>query len=234
MNHFYSPPEKNSFPTAAYINNLNTLFEPSHSPAHSIQQLPIPSSLPPQSLPLPPPPSSLSPSPPNTFFSPEPTYEFRPPNFYPNLYTDPLHQPLPAYPPLAFIEQQKPPQNQTHKWWSFHSIKEKVKSLFKFKNSKDELQNPIHTPDNQQQLWPGKFLTKFKWKQKSIGIDFNFGVDFVCSQIIVFEVCIRFRSYFYSRLIFKKNILLLKNIHLKYLIVRLRTVRAGLRLWHEL
>lgn len=145
-----------SFPTAAYINNLNTLFEPSHSIAHSLHPQQIPSSLPP--LPLPPLPSH------STVFLPEPTYEFRPPNFYPpNLYTDPLHPPY-VYPPVLISEQQqnKTSNEKMHKWWSFHSIKEKVKSFFKHSHSKDETQNPVHGLENQQQLWPGNFFYKIQ------------------------------------------------------------------------
>lgn len=52
----------------------------------------------------------------------------------------------------------------------------------------------MHTPENQQQLWPGKCLTKFKiqnsrWKMKLIGIDFNFGVNLICFRIIASDVC---------------------------------------------
>lgn len=116
---------------------MNTLFEPSHNPTHLIQSQP-----------------PLPPSPPSSAFLPDTTYEFRPPNFYPNLYTDPLHQPY-VYPPPVLINDQhnKTSNEKVHKWWSFHNIKEKVKSFFKHHHSKDETQNA---------MWPGKFCMEFK------------------------------------------------------------------------
>lgn len=172
---------------------MNTLFEPSHSPAHSIQPQTILPSLP--SAPSLPP--SFPPSPSSTVFLPQPTYDFRPPNFYPNLYTDPHHhQPYPVYPPILITEQHKLPQNETsnekvHKWWSFHNIKEKVKSFFKHRqNSKDETQNPMPLLENQQQLWPGKqyIFIKLKWKMKSIGIDCYFEYYFFVIQLVFFLI----------------------------------------------
>lgn len=115
---------------------MNTLFEPSHNPAHLIE-----------------PPPSL---PPTNVFLPDTTYDFRPPNFYPNLYTDPLYQPYVYPPPFVFNDPQNVTSNEkSHKWWSFHSIKEKLKSFFKKHHSKDETKNAMHVFDHQHQLWPG-------------------------------------------------------------------------------
>lgn len=97
-----------------------------------------------------------------------------------------------VYPPIMLGDQNKDTQNQTsnekmHKWWSFHSLKEKVKSFFKNRqqNSKDETQNPIHVLENQQQqqqqLWPGNFIfAKFSLEKSFIGIDFYFWVFSFC------------------------------------------------------
>lgn len=123
--HFHIYP----FP-AAYINSLNTLFEPNQHPPQSVHQ-PV--------------------------FIPEPIYDFQS-NSYPNLYA--VSEPYLS--PYAFYNvHNETTDNKSHKWWSFHNLKEKFKSLFKFKNQQNnEVHNSGNLLYNQQQLQGKKFQIK--------------------------------------------------------------------------
>lgn len=112
---------------AAYVNNLNSLFEPNEN--HP--QLPLEHSL---------------------HIPAHAIYDFRP-NFYP-LYT----VPEPHFYPNVFINEHNDTSNdKKHKWWSFHGIKEKIKSFFKHHHKdKTQNQNSLNFLNNQQQQWPGK------------------------------------------------------------------------------
>lgn len=90
---------------------------------------------------------------PQSILVPEPTYEFQP-NLYPNLYavTQPYLTPHVLLPEDTVT-------NKTHKWWSFHNLKEKFKSFFKHKHKhNDESQNSANANlfINQPHLQPGK------------------------------------------------------------------------------
>lgn len=118
---------------AAYINSINTFFDSDQNQ--------------PQSIPQP-------------VFLPEPTYNFLP-NSYPNLYavTEPYQS---SY---AFYNVHNPQNtdDKSHKWWSFHNLKEKFKSFFKHKfKQNDETQNSANLFPNQQQ-----FQGKNEWKTKT-------------------------------------------------------------------
>lgn len=103
---------------------------------------------------------------------PETTNEFQP-NPYANVYAvnQPYftphitHQYLTPHITQPYIPQQillteQTAGNKTHKWWSFHNLKEKFKSFFhKHKNKHiDETQNSANLFNNQPQLQQGKII----------------------------------------------------------------------------
>lgn len=184
---------------AAYINKINTLFQPQespshlsieqnhmHSPEHTIYDFP---DLHQSSQPDLQPnfsPDFLSNFPPN--FSPniQPNFPTNfPPNFPPNFPLNfppnlppsfpPNFQPnVPSNLPINFQSDLQPNLHPSYnipeqyfyqnllindtsnekpaKWWSFHNIKEKIKSFFKHHKEKKHKQNLI----NSQQQWTGK------------------------------------------------------------------------------
>lgn len=107
------------------------MFEPHHNPPN-------------QSPPIP---QSIYQIPETTL---ETTYEI-PANPYQNFYA--VSQP---YLTQHILIPEQTAGNKTHKWWSFHNLKEKFKSIFKRKH-KDDTQNSANLfNNNQAQLQPGK------------------------------------------------------------------------------
>lgn len=100
-------------------------------------------------------------SPPQSVFVPEPDYYFQPnfyPNLYPNFYSNAYLNTYPNYyavtqpyitPHAIYHSSNDTVDDKKHKWWSFHNLKEKFKSLFKHKHKNNDSAN---LNQNQHQL----------------------------------------------------------------------------------
>lgn len=90
---------------------------------------------------------------PQSILVPDTTYEFQS-NPYQNLYA--VNQPY--FPPNVLLPEDTA-GNKTHKWWSFHNLKEKFKSFFQKHKNKHNNVTPNSANlfnNNQPQLQPGK------------------------------------------------------------------------------